>query len=96
MYEKDDYLVLQGCGGNLNEWVDGITNMFIENNIAKKDFMFKEIYCFENKGLTNMVFPLNDLDVGRLAIFRFKILDFGAMWLSDYVDNYLNKDGINI
>lgn len=29
--------------------------------------------------------------MGKLAIFRLQLREeFGAMWLSDYIDNYLN------
>lgn len=93
-----EFLILQGCGGDLSEWVDGITNLFKENGIIPSSFSFDEIYSFENNDLTNMAFALNskDIDMGKLALFRLKIRDqFGAMWLSDYIDNGYIKD-INI
>lgn len=86
---------MQGCGGNLQEWVDGITSMFKEEGIVTDSFSFDEIYSFENENLTNLAFALNseDLNMGKLAIFRLKIRDnFGAMWLSDYIDNGYIKD----
>ena len=88
-----DFLVLQGCGGNLDEWVDGITNMLKDNRIVPDSFSFDEIYSFEKEGATNLAFALNNknIDMGKLAMFRLSIRnDFGAMWLSDYIDNYLN------
>ena len=42
-----------------------------------------------------MAFALNnkDLDISKLAMFRLKIREtFGAMWLSDYIDNGYIKD----
>ena len=39
-----------------------------------------------------MTFALNNknIDIRKLAMFRLKIRNnFGAMWLSDYIDNYL-------
>ncbi len=93
-----EHLVLQGCGGDLNEWVSGITKLLKENDIVPDSFKFKEVYFFENNDLSNMVFPLDnkDIDMGKLAMFRLKIReDFGAMWLSDYIDNGYIKD-INI
>ena len=90
-----EYLILQGCGGDLNEWVDGITSMFKENGIVTDSFSFSEVYSFENNNLTNMAFALNSKDINmfKLAIFRLKIMgDFGAMWLSDYIDNGYIKD----
>lgn len=93
-----DYLVLQGCGGDLNEWVDGITKLLIENDIIPKSFKFRKVYLFENNDLSNMAFPLDskDIDIGKLAMFRLKIREsFGAMWLSDYINNGYIKD-VNI
>jgi len=93
-----EYLVLQGCGGDLNEWVYGITNLLKENDIVPNSFKFKDVYLFENNDLSNMVFPLDskDIDMGKLAMFRLKIREnFGAMWLSDYIDNGYIKD-VNI
>ena len=53
------------------------------------------IYLFQNNNLTNIAFALNnkDLDISKLAMFRLKIREtFGAMWLSDYIDNGYIKD----
>lgn len=90
--------MLQGCGGNLDEWITGITEMLKENDIVPKDFNFKEVYYFENNNITNMAFALNDenINIGKLVIFRLKIRnEFGAMWLSDYIDNGYIKE-VNI
>lgn len=93
--DKDyDFFVLQGCGGDLEEWVDGITNMLKENGIVPDSFSFDEIYSFEKDGTTSIALALNNknIDIGKLAMFRLSIRDeFGAMWLSDYIDNYLKN-----
>ena len=90
LLDKDyEFLVLQGCGGDLHEWVYGITNMLKEEGIVNDSFAFDEVYTFQNEGLTNMAFALKGKDINfeKLAIFRLKIREtFGAMWLSDYVD----------
>lgn len=93
--ENKEFLVFQGCGGDLQEWVDGIKGMFVENKIVSEDFNFKEIYQFKNEDINNMMFSLDskDIDMGKLAVLRLKLRqDFGAMWLSDYVDNYFKVD----
>ncbi len=90
-----EFLILQGCGGDLSEWVDGFTKMLKDEGIAKDSFSFDEVYSFQNENLTNIAFALNnkDLDLGKLAMFRLKIREtFGAMWLSDYIDNGYIKD----
>lgn len=89
-----DGLVLQGCGGNLQEWLDGINSLFTEEKLLLNGTKFENIYAFENEGLTNLLFPFNDsakLDMGRLAIWRLRSHEqFGGTWLSDYVPNRLS------
>ncbi|MBQ8891302.1 MAG: hypothetical protein IJ068_00345 [Bacilli bacterium] len=94
-YKGYEFLILQGCGGSLNEWVDGITNLFKEQKIVPLSFSFNEIYSFKNGNLINLAFSLksNDVDMSKLAIFKLKMREsFGAMWLSDYIDNGYIKD----
>lgn len=86
-------LILQGCGGSLNEWVDGINSLLTEEEILKNGFRFEEIYTFQNEGLTCLMFPLEDeskMNVGKLAMWRIATHhNFAGTWLSDYVDNRL-------
>lgn len=88
-------LILQGCGGSLDEWVDGINDMFTESEILLNGIKFKAENCcaFENEGLTNLMFPFSEdvkLDMGKLAMWRLQTHEnFGGKWLSDYVDNRL-------
>lgn len=88
-----DGLVLQGCGGDLQEWLDGINSLFTEEKLLLNGTTFENIYAFENEGLTNLLFPFNDsakLDMGRLAIWRLRSHEqFGGTWLSDYIPNQL-------
>ena len=86
-------LILQGCGGDLQEWVDGINEMLTENGILQNESKFEKAYTFNNENLTCLLFPFDgvQLDVGRLAMWRLKTREtFGSTWLSDYVDNRLN------
>ena len=86
--EQTDYLVWQGCGDPLEEWYEGITNMLIENEVANKNYKMKEMYVFDNNGLTCILTPLDKLDLGKLAVMRLKWREtFGTMWLSDYISN---------
>ena len=45
-------LILQGCGGDLQEWLDGINEMFTEKGILKDGTKFQNISSFKNEGLT--------------------------------------------
>ncbi len=85
-------LILQGCGGDLQEWVDGINEMLTDEGILRNGSEFKECSSFEHDGCTCLLFPFKDVDVdtGRLAVWRLKTHDaFGGTWLSDYVPNRL-------
>ena len=85
-------LILQGCGGDLQEWLDGINEMFTANGILKDGTKFENISVFEHEGLTCLLFPFDGakLDVGKLALWRLQThATFGGTWLSDYVTNRL-------
>ena len=85
-------LVLQGCGGDLQEWEDGIHQMLAEEKILQNGAHFKEIYAFEHEGCTNLLFMMDgiELDTGRLALWRLRThAQFGGTWLSDYLPNRL-------
>ena len=91
--DNKEGLVLQGCGGDLQEWVDGINEMLTENGILQNENRFEKAYTFSNENLTCLLFPFDgvQLDVGRLAMWRLKTREtFGSTWLSDYVNNRLN------
>ena len=85
-------LILQGCGGEPQEWLEGVNRMFREANILKGDSKFDKCYVFSHNDHTCMLFPFEnaDLDVGRLAMWRLQNYEiFGGTWLSDYVPNKL-------
>ncbi len=86
-------LVLQGCGGDAQEWIDGINEMLIEEKILLNGTKFSEAVTFQNDDLTCLIFKFEEnikLDIGKLAIWRLKThSEFGGTWLSDYVPNKL-------
>ncbi len=88
-------LVLQGCGGELKEWIDGINGLFKRSGILLEDSEFKEddCYTFKNGDVTCLLFPFNDdisVDLRKMAMWRFQThQDLGGTWFSDYVDNRL-------
>jgi hypothetical protein len=85
-------LILQGCGGDPQEWLDGINEMLTEEGILLEGDTFKEASSFEYGGVTNLLFGMDEvkLDVGRLAMWRLQSHGaFGGTWLSDYVPNKL-------
>lgn len=85
-------LILRGCGGDPQEWVDGINQMLTDAGILLEGTRFENVVSFQHEGLTNLLFPFKDakVDAGRLAVWRLQTHEqFGGMWLSDYVPNRL-------
>ena len=86
-------LILQGCGGEPQEWLDGINDLLTKEGILQNDTRFENIYIFQNEGITNILFPFAEgvqLDMGKLAMWRLIThSNFSGKWLSDYVDNRL-------
>ena len=85
-------LILQGCGGPLDEWVTGINGLLTDEGILLEGDTFTDVSVFEHGGSTNLLFNMDNirLDIGRLAMWRIQSHGtFGGYWLSDYVDNKL-------
>ena len=85
-------LILQGCGGDLQEWIDGVNEMLTKSGILMNGTKFEKAYAFQNGNLTNLLYPFDDveLDIGKLAMWRIVThSQFYGTWLSDYVPNYL-------
>lgn len=86
-------LILQGCGGDPQEWLDGINELLTDEGILQNGSKFENISVFDHDDLTNILFPFEEsvqLDIGRLAMWRLQSHEaFGGKWLSDYVDNRL-------
>ncbi|MBU5474432.1 hypothetical protein [Roseburia sp. MSJ-14] len=85
-------LIIQGCGGPLQEWVDGINDMLTESGILKNGSRFEDVYSFEHGNVTCLLFPFEDVDLhmGKLAMWRLQThKEFYGTWLSDYVPNRL-------
>ena len=90
--EEKEGLILQGCGGDLKEWVDGINDMLTEVGILKEGSRFGDVSTFQYGELTCLLFPFEDvkLEIGKLAMWRLQTHeDFGGTWLSDFVPNRL-------
>ena len=92
--EGQEGLILQGCGGDPQEWVDGINGLLTEAGILLDGSLFKleDVSLFQHGESTCLLFPFEGvkLDVGRLAVWRIQTHEqFGGTWLSDYVPNRL-------
>lgn len=88
----EEGLILQGCGGDLQEWVDGINDLLTQEGILLNGTKFEHAATFQHDGLTNLLFSFEgvELNVGKLAMWRIQThSQFGGTWLSDYVPNRL-------
>lgn len=86
-------LILQGCGGELTEWVEGINNQLMNIEILLEGSRFENCYTFQNGESTCLLFPFEDqkMNVGKFNIWRLVMQpQMGSMWLSDFVDIYLD------
>lgn len=99
---EGSYFTLIGCGGDLQEWKDGIKELLASKGIGEPkeyhSFLGEEYNEeFQTTGnnrypddLVFLCFPLDGLDVARLAMFK---LIVGARWFDDIVDNDLRREG---
>lgn len=60
-------LILQGCGGNEQQWVDGINELFTLKDILLDGTTFKDVKSFCHEGLSNLLFSFEavKLDMGN-------------------------------
>lgn len=90
------YYTITGAGGDLTQWEEAIQNLLNKENIGQvKEFItfkgqdmndkyhLKGTVAYPND-LTFLAFPLDGLDVGKLAMFKLKM---GDRWFDDIVDN---------
>jgi len=86
-------LILQGCGGDITEWIEGINDILTKEGILLEGSSFSSVSVFKHENLTNILFAFTDevkLNIGKLALWRLQSYgNFGGTWLTDYVDNRL-------
>lgn len=98
---RGSYYTIIGCAGDLNEWATGYRELLGDRGIGKpeKFITFKgkdmnEVYLLTGNNayanrLTFLMFPLDGLEVSKLAIFR---LQAGDKWFDDIVDNNQRRE----
>ena len=102
--ENHEGLVIQGCGGELQEWADGINEMLTEADILKNGSRFEKCYAFKNENLTCMLFPFEEvqLEMGKLAMWRLQTHDnseehgYRIMYRTDLEDLFQNRKSLNV
>lgn len=88
----EEGLILQGCGGDPQEWLDAINELLTKEEILLGGSRFENCESFTHDGSINLFFPFEGvkLNMGKLAMWRLRTHDkLNGTWLSDYVPNYL-------
>jgi len=92
---------IEGAGGDLAEWVTGVTELLTEKEIGtpQKWMSFtgkqmNDVFRLTGKNrykswLIFLAFSLDGLDIGKLAIFK---LQFGARWFDDIVGDIVGNN----
>lgn len=78
--KQTEGLVLQGCGGVLQEWVEGINGLLKEEGILIGDSKFDDVVVFEHKGLTNLLFSFDGVSIDMEPACHVAITDTFAVW----------------
>lgn len=92
------WYTIAGVGGDPQKWVDGYTDLLAQADIGKPARWLQvtgaQVNEFAGEGvaarslfdpaLTLLLFPLDGLHVGRLALFKLRM---GDRWLDDVIDN---------
>jgi len=94
---RGSYYTITGAGGDLADWVDAYTNLLEAAGIGAPRAWFTTTGAAVNGyadpdhpddafplDLTFLMFPLDGLEVGRLAIFKVRMMD---RWFDDIVQN---------
>ena len=66
-------LILQGCGGDPQEWLEGINEMLTDAGILRNGSRFERASLFEYDGHTNMLFDFEGVTVVLHRLFDFKV-----------------------
>ena len=92
--QDQEGLILQGCGGEPQEWLDGINDLLTNEGILLNGTRFQDCSVFQHGGRTCILFPFEgvELNIVKLAMWRIQTRgNYGGTWLSDYIPNYLDN-----
>lgn len=64
MQDKEG-LILQGCGGEPQEWLDGINELLTEEKILLNGSKFKDCLVFKNGDVTCILYPFENVKLNK-------------------------------
>ena len=68
-------LIIQGCGGDLQEWVDGMNDLLTEAGILKNGTRFEDVSAFQYGELTCLLYPFDNSGSGHWKICYVAVAD---------------------
>lgn len=57
LFGKSALFTMNGCGGSLDEWVDGINDMLTKDGILLDGTKFHDCFTFTHNRITCLLFP---------------------------------------
>lgn len=90
------YYTIRGVGGELSEWTEGMNKVLEETGVGKPTRYYRTVGAAVNEfagaegldrfkpDLTFLMFPLDDLNIGKLAMIKIKA---GDTWFDDMIAN---------
>lgn len=87
-YVNQKSIVFIGCGGNIEEWVNGVSNIYLKFGIFKGcKRKFHKVYVFHDGLKRNLVFDTSfGIDHNRLEQWMQSNRIFKCSWLYDYAE----------
>lgn len=95
--DRGSWYTIRVTGGDLQEWVGGVSDRMAQAGIERPTRWYQTTGQAVNEyaepsnwrnafpaDLTLLMFPLDGIDVGKLAIFRLKMQD---VWFDDMIAN---------
>jgi len=92
--DNKEGIVCLGCGGELSQWVDGVTKVLNDEVIATgtPDQLWDKVYKMETSGgRVDLAFVMSNtaqFNGGKMAMWRLRFGD--CSWISDYKTNRIN------
>ena len=61
--EGKEGIILQGCGGPAQEWLDGINDLFTKEGLLKDGSKFTDCAVFDNAGVTCILYRFEGVEL---------------------------------
>jgi len=93
--KNSEGIVLLGAGGELTEWITGVSDILKKEGVTDGDVKdnFSEFHKLTTSGgrtdLLMLFSNTHKLNIGKMAMWRLRFGD--CSWLSDYVVNYRDQ-----